>query len=73
MDWSQRVILGAMLLFVCLVGMIALADVLKAQEARQEKREFFELACEDRYPGKPRTQKFCVNKAMAKWISEGEK
>lgn len=73
MDWRQRVILGAMLFFVGLAAMIALADIMKAQEARQEKREFYERACEDRYPGKPRTQKFCVNKAMAKWISEGEK
>lgn len=38
---------------------------------RREVREKFAMACEEKYPGRPRTQEFCTDKAMANWVKGG--
>lgn len=70
---ARAVIIGGLIILMGSFAGAGAISLLADLSERREQREVFEIDCERKYAGKPKTQKYCVDRAMSEWVRNGGK
>lgn len=70
---AKTVVIGGLIILMGSFMGAGVINLLADLSERREQREVFGIGCERKYAGKPKTQKYCVDRAMSEWVrNEGK-